>query len=163
MTKFFAINLKFEDGLKLSIIDYTVNRNYEIQFQSYFSEFIYQPNTFFRIGAVSQISMKKNSIEFGSEKGSNYQFSINTKYNQTQKGSFIGEFKTVLINFNGNVNSAVGFEMMEGLKPGVNHIWSVGYQRLLSKNLQLSIQYAGRKSEQLRIIHTGGMELRALF
>jgi hypothetical protein len=107
--------------------------------------------------------MKKNSIEFGSEKGSNYQFSINTKYNQTQKGSFIGEFKTVLINFNGNVNSAVGFEMMEGLKPGVNHIWSVGYQRLLSKNLQLSIQYAGRKSEQLRIIHTGGMELRALF
>ncbi len=163
MTKFFAINLKFEDGLKLSIIDYTVNRNYEIQFQSYFSEFIYQPNTFFRIGAVSQISMKKNSIEFGSEKGSNYQFSINTKYNQSQKGSFIGEFKTVLINFNGNVNSAVGFEMMEGLKPGVNHIWSVGYQRLLSKNLQLSIQYAGRKSEQLRIIHTGGMELRALF
>jgi hypothetical protein len=163
MTKFFAINLKFEDGLKLSIIDYTVNRNYEIQFQSFFSEFIYQPNTFFRIGAVSQISMKKNSVEFGSEKGSNYQFSINTKYNQSQKGSFIGEFKTVLINFNGNVNSAVGFEMMEGLKPGVNHIWSVGYQRLLSKNLQLSIQYAGRKSEQLRIIHTGGMELRALF
>jgi hypothetical protein len=53
--------------------------------------------------------------------------------------------------------------MMEGLKPGVNHIWSVGYQRLVSKNLQLSIQYSGRKSEQLRTIHTGGMELRALF
>ena len=163
LTKYLAINIKFEDGEKLSIIDYTVNRNYEIQFQSYFTEFIYQPNTNFRIGAVSQISMKRNSDEFGSEKGSNYQIALNTKYNQSQKGSLIGEFKTVLVNFNGNVNSAVGFEMMEGLKPGVNHIWSLGYQRLVSKNLQLSIQYSGRKSEQLRTIHTGGMELRALF
>jgi hypothetical protein len=163
LTKYLAINIKFEDGEKLSIIDYTVNRNYEIQFQSYFTEFIYQPNTNFRIGAVSQISMKRNSDEFGSEKGSNYQIALNTKYNQSQKGSLIGEFKTVLVNFNGNVNSAVGFEMMEGLKPGVNHIWSMGYQRLVSKNLQLSIQYSGRKSEQLRTIHTGGMELRALF
>jgi hypothetical protein len=107
--------------------------------------------------------MKKNSNEFGSEKGNNYQISLNTKYNESQKGSLIGEFKTVIINFNGNVNSAVGFEMMEGLKPGVNQIWSIGYQRLISKNLQLSIQYSGRKSEQTRIIHTGGMEIRALF
>jgi hypothetical protein len=163
MTKFFALNLKFEDGVKMSIIDYTVNRNYEIKSQSYFSEFIYQPNTNFRIGAVAQLSMKKNSNEFGSEKGNNYQISLNTKYNESQKGSLIGEFKTVIINFNGNVNSAVGFEMMEGLKPGVNQIWSIGYQRLISKNLQLSIQYSGRKSEQTRIIHTGGMEIRALF
>lgn len=163
MTKYFALNLKFEDGIKTSIIDYTVNRNYEIASQSYFSELIYQPNTNFRIGAVAQLNMKKNSIEFGSEQGKNYQVSINTKYNQSQKGSFNGDFKTVLINFNGNVNSAVGFEMMEGLKPGINQIWSIGYQRLVSKNLQLSIQYSGRKSEQTRIIHTGGMELRALF
>jgi hypothetical protein len=163
ITKYFALKLKFEYGNKVSIIDYTVNRNYDIQFQSYFSEFIYQPNTNFRIGAVAQISMKRNSTEFGSEEGNNYQLSINTKYNQSQKGSLIGDFKTVLINYNGNVNSAVGFEMMEGLKPGMNQIWSLGYQRLVSKNLQLSIQYSGRKSEQTRIIHTGGMELRALF
>jgi hypothetical protein len=163
MTKNLALNLKFEEGNKVSIIDYTVNRNYDIQYQSYFSEFIYQPNTNFRIGAVAQISTKRNSTEFGSEEGNNYQFSINTKFNQSQKGSLIGDFKTVLIRYNGNVNSAVGFEMMEGLKPGMNQIWSLGYQRLVSKNLQLSIQYSGRKSEQTRIIHTGGMELRALF
>jgi hypothetical protein len=45
----------------------------------------------------------------------------------------------------------------------MNQIWSIGYQRLVSKNLQLSIQYSGRKSEEQRVIHTGGMELRALF
>lgn len=163
MTKFISLNLKFEEGIRMSIIDYTVNRNYEIRAQSYFSELIYQPNTNFRIGAVAQISNKKNSIEFGSEQSNNYQVSLNTKYNQSQKGSFIADFKTVLINYNGIVNSAVGFEMMEGLKPGVNQIWSIGYQRIVSKNLQLSIQYSGRKSEQNRIIHTGGMEIRALF
>jgi hypothetical protein len=163
ITKYFALNLKFEDGIKTSIIDYTVNRNYEIKNQSYFSELTYQPNTNFRIGAFAQINLKKNSIEFGPERSSNFQVSLSTKYNQSQKGSLIGDFKTVLINYNGNVNSAVGYEMMEGLKPGVNQIWSIGYQRLVSKNLQISIQYSGRKSEQTRIIHTGGMELRALF
>jgi hypothetical protein len=53
--------------------------------------------------------------------------------------------------------------MMEGLRIGENYVWSLSYQRVLSKNLQLSIQYSGRKSGESKIIHTGGMELRALF
>jgi len=52
---------------------------------------------------------------------------------------------------------------MEGLKVGRNYVWSLNYQRVLSKNLQLSIQYSGRKAGDAKIIHTGGMELRALF
>jgi len=163
MTTFVAFNLKFEDGLKKSIIDYTINRNYQIHFQSILTELIYQPNTKFKMGVTGQMSMKRNSIEFGNEQSKNYQVSVNAKFNKPQKGSFIADFKNVIINFNGTVNSAVGFEMMEGLKPGFNQIWSVSYQRLLAKNLQLSIQYLGRKSEQTRIIHTGGMELRAIF
>ena len=57
----------------------------------------------------------------------------------------------------------VGFEMLEALRPGLNYTWTFGYQKTVSKNLQLSIQYLGRKSENTRIIHTGGMELRAFF
>jgi len=53
--------------------------------------------------------------------------------------------------------------MLEGLKPGVNYTWNVGYQRSISKNLQLSVQYNGRKSEGNKFIHSGGMEVRAFF
>jgi len=65
--------------------------------------------------------------------------------------------------YDGTTNSAVGFEMLQGLKPGINYIWEISYQRLISKNLQLSINYNGRKSENSSTIHSGGMELRALF
>jgi len=49
------------------------------------------------------------------------------------------------------------------LKPGVNYTWNIGYQHSVSKTLQISIQYLGRKSEDNRVIHTGGMEVRAFF
>jgi hypothetical protein len=67
------------------------------------------------------------------------------------------------IDFIGIENSAVGFEMLEALRPGMNYTWNIGYQKTVSKNLQLTIQYLGRKSENTRMIHSGGMELRAFF
>ena len=88
---------------------------------------------------------------------------ITLKYNQTDKGSLQGAIKLLKIDFDGIENSAVGFEMLEALRPGINYTWSFGYQKTVSKNLQLTIQYLGRKSENTRIIHTGGMELRAFF
>jgi hypothetical protein len=163
ITKTISIIGKFTNGNKISIIDYTINRNYEIHFQNFNSEIAYQPNTNLRIGLVGQYSSKINQEIFGGEFGKSIQFSINGKYNESKKGSFLLDYKTVSNSFNGNSNSAVGFEILEGLKPGINHIWTINYQRLLSKNLQFSIQYLGRKSEGNRIIHSGGMELRALF
>ena len=80
-----------------------------------------------------------------------------------EKGSFQANIRSVSIRYEGEQNSALGFEMLEGLKPGLNFTWNIGYQRSISKNLQLSIQYQGRKSENNRAIHSGGMEVRALF
>ena len=57
----------------------------------------------------------------------------------------------------------LGFEMLEALRPGINYTWTIGYQKTVSKNLQITFQYLGRKSEDSRIIHTGGMEIRAFF
>ena len=70
---------------------------------------------------------------------------------------------SVSLKFNGESNSATGFEMLNALKPGINYVWDFSYQRLISKNLQISIHYNGRKSEGSTIIHSGNMEIRALF
>ena len=72
-------------------------------------------------------------------------------------------FKTVNVTYQSDPNNALGFEMLEGLKPGVNYTWTAGYQRSISKKLQISIQYNGRKSELNKVIHSGGMEMRAFF
>ncbi len=110
-----------------------------------------------------EISDKQNAIELGGERSSLMEIGTTFKYNQQDKGSLQGGVKMVRINYTGNQNSALGFEMLEALKPGVNFTWNVGYQRSVSKNLQLNLQYNGRKSENSRIIHSGGMEIRAFF
>jgi hypothetical protein len=91
------------------------------------------------------------------------ELTLRSKYNQAEKGSLQASFSILKIDFQGNASSAVGFELLEALKPGNNATWNLGYQRNVSKKLQISIQYTGRKSESSRTIHTGGMEVRAYF
>jgi opacity protein-like surface antigen len=124
---------------------------------------IYQPTTAFRITLDGRISDKQNAKDLGGERSSILEIGTTFKYNQQDKGSLQGGIKMVRINYNGNQNSALGFEMLEALKPGINFTWNVGYQRSVSKNLQLNLQYNGRKSENNRMIHSGGMEIRAFF
>jgi hypothetical protein len=88
---------------------------------------------------------------------------LNLKFNQAEKGSLQGEFKAISIDYNGSGNNALAFEMLESLRAGNNYTWNLRYQRSLSQNLQISIQYNGRKSEENRVIHAGGVEVRAFF
>jgi hypothetical protein len=125
--------------------------------------FIFQPNTSFRITLDSKYSNKQNAAEFGGEKALVAEIGSTFKYNQADKGSLQGGIKLVQIDYNGNENSALGFEMLEGLRTGTNYTWNISYRRSVSRNLQLSLQYTGRKSENNRTIHSGGMELRAFF
>jgi hypothetical protein len=159
----FSIEVKSQLGKKESLADYTVGRNYKYSYKTAQPSLIYQPSTNFRISLDGRISDKQNLQELGGEKCSLIEIGSSLKYNQTEKGSFQAEFKMVNLNFEGNSNSAVGFELLESLNPGTNYTWNLSYQRNVSKNLQLSIQYLGRKSENSRLIQSGTMEVRAFF
>lgn len=159
----FSIEAKGQIGSKDSEADYTSGRNYSLDYFFIQPSFIYQPTTTFRVTLDGRYSDKKNGILFGGERALIQEIGSTFKFNQAEKGSLQGGIKLVQINYNGNQNSALGFEMLEALKPGINYTWNVGYQRSVSKNLQISIQYNGRKSENARMIHSGGMEVRAFF
>jgi hypothetical protein len=67
------------------------------------------------------------------------------------------------VNFDGDISSPLGYDMMQGLTPGDNMVWNLSYQQRLANNLQINISYDGRKSENQPIIHIGRMEARYLF
>ncbi len=161
--KQFTLETKGTVGNKASAADYTSGRDYTLSFYAIEPSFIYQPSTTFRITLDGRSSKKTNDPLLGGEISNVLEFGSTFKYNQAQKGSLTGGLKTVIIRYDGEINSALGFEMLEALKPGVNYTWNMGYQRSISKNLQLSIQYNGRKSEGNKVIHSGGMEVRAFF
>ena len=89
--------------------------------------------------------------------GAAYQFS------HPNKGAFVADFNLYKNNFTGNSNSPVGYEMLEGLQPGDNFVWNVVAQKKLTSYLHLNLNYNGRKSEFANTIHTGSIQLRAVF
>ena len=53
--------------------------------------------------------------------------------------------------------------MMNRLQGGENYTWSFKFQRKLSKLLDINFIYLGRKSNSLRTIHNGSIQLKAIF
>ena len=76
---------------------------------------------------------------------------------------FRSKFSLIQIGYNAVGNSPVAYEMLEALQPGKNYTWNVGMQRNISKSLQISLNYDGRKPEGIKTIHTGSMQARAFF
>lgn len=159
----FSVLGSYERGLKTSFVDYTSGRNYRLNYWIIKPSFVYQPTTSLRFSIDTRFSHKLNAIQFGGESSSIRDFGFTTKYNQSQKGSLQGQFNYIEIRFDGDGNTPLGFELLEALKPGKNLVWSIGYQRSVSKNLQISIQYNGRQSEGSTTVHAGGMEVKAFF
>jgi hypothetical protein len=102
-----------------------------------------------QIGALESFTQNRlgTVFNFNSEKG----YSIN------------GEFSMYTNSFSGNVLSAVGFQMLEGLQPGKNQTWRLLLQKNLTQFLDININYQGRNSETSKTIHTGNIQLRAFF
>ena len=163
INKTLMINSQVGSGFKKNFSTYALNRNFNISEKETKNQFSYQPNTLFRISINGRYTEKINSIEMGNENASISDFGIELRRSKRDKALINGDFHIVNINYSGESNSSVGFEMLEGLQKGTNLTWKLSFQKNMSNNVQLSITYNGRKSENTNSIHTGGMQLRAFF
>ncbi len=83
--------------------------------------------------------------------------------NGFKKWTINGSFSLFNNEFDGQNNSAVAFQMLEGLQPGRNQTWQLLVQKNITDFLDININYQGRKSETSDAIHTGSVQLRAHF
>ncbi len=75
----------------------------------------------------------------------------------------MGTVRYVNIDYEGDERSVVAYEMLNALRPGNNMTWSLNLQQRLSNGLNVSVNYDGRKPNQIRAIHTGRMQVSVLF
>lgn len=163
MNKSFMLNSQLTKEIKKNSSTYMTNRNYDIENMEINNRISFQPNTLFRVALNGRYSEKRNSIEYGNEKAFINDIGIELRRSKRDKGLLNGELHLVNINYNGESSSTIGFEMLEGLQLGKNITWKLGFQKNMSNNIQISINYNGRKSEENRAIHTGSMQMRAFF
>lgn len=163
ITPVYGIITEAEQGTKGNSSDFLSGRNYSIFYQKINPKFTIQPNAKFRAVFSYKYMLKQNSKEYGNEQAYINDLGTELKYNVVNKGSVIAGFNFIKIIYTGIVSSSLGFEMLEALKPGLNYTWNIGWQRNISKNMQLNLTYNGRKSEETKIIHIGGVQVRAFF
>jgi len=106
---------------------------------------------------------KDNDALFGGEKSITKNIGLEMRYNIASKGSFLATFNYIDNYLSNTLNSSLAYEMLAGLQQGINTTWQISFQRNLSKHMQLSINYNGRKSEQVKTIHSGNVQVRAYF
>ncbi len=90
-------------------------------------------------------------------------FGTSFSYASEKKVTMNGEFSLYQNKFEGDAQSAVAFQMLEGLQPGKNLTWRLLLQKNLTQFLDININYQGRKTETSQTIHTGNIQLRAYF
>ncbi|MFM2156794.1 MAG: hypothetical protein RL516_1543 [Bacteroidota bacterium] len=156
--------LAAEAGDKTSAAEFFLNRNYKIESIAFVPQLVYQPNSTYKILTAYRNSSKQNSlVEGNNERTIINDLSAEFRYSSIKKGVIGIKVNYLKISYNGDANTSLAYEMLEGLKAGENYKWQLSIQRNLGNSLQLSLNYDGRKPSGLSIIHTGGMQLRAFF
>ena len=89
----------------------------------------------------------------------------NFRYNVLSSGSISGNFTMNHIQYNApdsSASSTVGYLMLNGLQPGQNYLWGLQFTKRIAGNIEMSIQYDGRKAGDDRIVNTGKATIRAV-
>jgi hypothetical protein len=160
----YTIEITAEEGEEGSSSDFISNRNFNLDYTKAGPSFTWQPDIQIRLTADASISNKQNDEDLGAEEANIVEAGLALRYNQPSKSSFQADFRLIKISYSeSNFNNSLGFEMLEGLRPGQNFTWSANWQRSLPGNLQISLLYNGRKSENQTVIHSGGVQARAFF
>jgi hypothetical protein len=156
----YAWQLTFERGVKENTSEFFSTRDYRIRSVSVDPKFSVQPNVSFRITTGYRYQSRDNVAGQQTEFNTG---SLEIRYAPVSKGSYSAKLSIIDIAYNAPENTSIAYEMLEGLLPGTNYTWGLGLQRTLSKTIQVSVNYEGRKPEGIKTIHTGTMQARAFF
>jgi hypothetical protein len=139
-----------------------VTKNFNIDEERFNPKLTYLLNDNVRFDIFYQYTNKANTI--GDLETLNQQkYGLSFAFTKNVKSAISGELNVFSNTFEGNANSPVGYQMLEGLQPGKNLTWSLLAQQKITKFLDLNLTYYGRKTETSKTIHTGNVQLKAYF
>lgn len=138
------------------------NRNYLVDQMSLEPSISYTYGSKLRASLIFNYEDKKNKIGNG-EEAKNNSISTDVRYNVLSSGTLNAKFTFNNISFTGAPNTTVGYILLDGLLPGKNLLWTVQFTKRLAGNIEMNLEYEGRKPGNTRAIHSGRASLRALF
>lgn len=164
ITKQIALSLSARQGSKNFNSQFLLNKNYSISFQSAEPALtILLKQNKFRILTSYKYDIRTNAKILGGEKAKADNVNVELKYNMQGSGALSIKTTFSTIEFNGVENSGVGYTMLDGLQKGKNWLWQASFNKRVSKNIEMNLEYEGRKPASGSVIHTGRASVRAIF
>ncbi len=160
----FTAQLGLKQRTRQASSDVLTANNYRVVERRITPEFSFQPTGKLRLTATFSRAFKVN--EQGPERADFTEFGLQARGSQAGKRTLTGRIRVIRISQNQDAlfeTTALGFEMLEGLREGANYNWNFQMQQRLASGLQISLNYEGRKSESAAVIHVGRMQVTALF
>ncbi|MFD2245740.1 hypothetical protein [Pontibacter ruber] len=141
------------------------SKNFKIISQELTPELAYQPNTKLRFTGTYQLALREDALSASDneQQATFHELGLETKLSQVSKRTISGVIRYVNIDFEGEQNSYVGYEILNALRPGNNLTWSFNMQQRLSNGLNISLNYDGRKANGINAVHTGRTQVSVLF
>ncbi|MEP1063708.1 MAG: hypothetical protein ABJG82_04155 [Cyclobacteriaceae bacterium] len=143
--------------------DFLETRNFRLNRHSWAPELVWQLDNSFRVSGKFEYRSKRQADSELGQSSSVSDYSVSSTWVRGGKGNLNVQLQWLSIDFEGEKNSYLGYELLEGLQPGQNKKWNINWQQSINRGLQLTIQYNGRKSAGIQPIHTGTMQLTAFF
>ena len=149
---------------------YTPNfgmRNYELAITNVEPRISFIRGTVFRLQTSYTAEAKKNRPQYGGEESISHALKLESKYNVLQNSSIDARFTYSNISYKvpaaTGKNLSVEYIILDALRPGSNYLWSLDFTKRLLNNVEINLQYEGRKPADTRTIHVGRAAIRALF
>ncbi|PHN07344.1 hypothetical protein CRP01_06855 [Flavilitoribacter nigricans DSM 23189 = NBRC 102662] len=155
--------VKLSWGEKASDSEFFNNRDYTLAFRELEPEVTYLPSRNFRLIFNYKFRQDRNVLSGGGdEEAVQHNLGLEGTFRPGQS-SYGLSFSYINVDFTGATNSPVGFAILNGLQRGENFLWNINLNRQLSKNIQLSLSYEGRKTGTAGVVHVGRAQVAATF
>ncbi len=152
-----------EGQAKQNTNQFFANRNYNYTARSIFPEFFYQSMKGFRMGLFYKYLEAANQKDLGGEQVFISELGAEFRYFVINKGNIDAKITSHNINYKGNANSPLAFDLLNGLSNGQNLTWNISFGGKAAGNIQINISYEGRKTQVYKTVHIGRAEARYIF
>jgi hypothetical protein len=157
------LNITQQMAKRIYDAQYFNTRDYKIDSYKTEPELVFTWKSRLRILTSYRFEIAKNTIQ-NREKLIRNQMQLDAKYSIANSYSISANIAFIKNKFDGNAFNSVGYVMLNGLQQGNNYVWNIGLNKKLSKSLELTITYDGRKAGQnTKIVHAGQAQIRAIF
>ncbi len=148
-------------GAKSQASEFFASRTYHIRFRKMALDCSWMPQRNLRFTFGAEGERAANTL--GAERLARWSLSLATTWNKVDSWALRAQLRFVQLAFEGDATSSAGFSLLNGLQDGRNVLWTLTLDRQLPGNIRLSVRYEGRKTGSARLVHTGSMQMAAVF